>query len=116
MIREYGEDGDPILAARVAQAISARVSSGKNGGVPLKRTQQLAEVVRFVKAELAANPFQQPARLTFQAIRMHLNQERAQLQQLLSAAFQRLRTRTDSRGSLSGYKVSIRRGAVCCGH
>ena len=37
-----------------------------------------------------ASPFQQPARLTFQAIRCYLNQELQQLEALLSAAFRRL--------------------------
>merc|ERR1712216_832751 len=39
----------------------------------------------------ADNPFQQPARLTFQAIRTHLNQERVQLEHLLRSAFKCLR-------------------------
>merc|ERR1712046_566632 len=39
-----------------------------------------------VKAELTDNPFEQPARLTFQAIRTHLNREFQQLSSLLLAA------------------------------
>lgn len=85
VLREYGEDRDPLLAARLAEAICARR--------PLRRTTELAEVVAHVKAKtLGKNPFEQPARLTFQAIRSHLNQEFSQLCALLAATVQRLAT------------------------
>merc|ERR1712008_659837 len=57
---------------------------------PLLRTRQLSEVVHSAKAGLASNPFQQPARLTFQAIRTFLNREFEQLECLLQAALRRL--------------------------
>ncbi|CAK9016474.1 unnamed protein product [Durusdinium trenchii] len=83
VIHTYGEDRDAFLAARLAEAICAKR--------PFHRTKELAEVVAEVKEQtLGSNPFQQPARLTFQAIRLHLNQELQQLEKLLSAAFQLL--------------------------
>ncbi|CAK9030308.1 Ribosomal RNA small subunit methyltransferase H (16S rRNA m(4)C1402 methyltransferase) (rRNA (cytosine-N(4)-)-methyltransferase RsmH) [Durusdinium trenchii] len=79
----YGEDRDPFLAARLAEAICAKR--------PLQRTIELAEVVADVKAKtVGSSPFQQPARLVFQAIRSHLNQELQELEKLLGAAFQLL--------------------------
>ncbi|CAJ1328623.1 unnamed protein product, partial [Effrenium voratum] len=83
VIGRYGEDRDPFLAARLAEAICARR--------PMTRTTQLAEVVALIKERICGkNPFQEPARLTFQAIRSHLNQEFQQLEALLPAAFARL--------------------------
>jgi len=86
VLREYGEDGDPLLAARIAQAVAARVRRQP----PLIRTRQLSEVVRAVKTNVAENAFEQPARLTFQAIRTHLNNEFQQLERLVGAALERL--------------------------
>ncbi|CAE8643729.1 unnamed protein product [Polarella glacialis] len=86
VLRAYGEDSDPFLAARIAESVVARARRGT-----LRRTTQLAEVVATVKAQHGGcSPFEQPARLTFQAIRSHLNQEFQQLDQLLSAAFSHL--------------------------
>ena len=70
----------------VAEAVAARACESP----PLQRTGQLAEVVAEVKSELAGGLFQQPARLTFQAIRTHLNREFQQLESLLEGAMGRL--------------------------
>jgi len=85
IIHEHGEDGDPLVAARIAEAVIVAVKRR-----PLLRTRQLSEVVQMVKAGHARNPFQQPARLTFQAIRTFLNREFEQLECLLQAALRRL--------------------------
>eukprot|EP00913_Durusdinium_trenchii_P017156 g16135.t1 len=83
MCQPSGQDRDPFLAARLAEAICAKR--------PLQRTIELAEVVADVKAKtVGSSPFQQPARLVFQAIRSHLNQELQELEKLLGAAFQLL--------------------------
>eukprot|EP00747_Dinoflagellata_sp_TGD_P123603 gnl/TRDRNA2_/TRDRNA2_173841_c1_seq1.p1 gnl/TRDRNA2_/TRDRNA2_173841_c1~~gnl/TRDRNA2_/TRDRNA2_173841_c1_seq1.p1 ORF type:complete len:379 (+),score=79.63 gnl/TRDRNA2_/TRDRNA2_173841_c1_seq1:77-1213(+) len=89
VIREYGEDEDPLLAGRIAEAVTARVRRAPPA-LPLRRTKQLVDVVCAAKAELAENPFQQPARLTFQALRTHLNCEFQQLESLLASAAARL--------------------------
>eukprot|EP00930_Biecheleria_cincta_P043738 TRINITY_DN30017_c0_g1_i1.p1 TRINITY_DN30017_c0_g1~~TRINITY_DN30017_c0_g1_i1.p1 ORF type:complete len:715 (-),score=102.39 TRINITY_DN30017_c0_g1_i1:180-2324(-) len=86
VLHAYGEDADPILAARLAEAVVARARMGN-----LRRTTQLAEIVAAVKQQTGGcSPFEQPARLTFQAIRSHLNQEFQQIHQLLSVMFPRL--------------------------
>eukprot|EP00927_Polykrikos_kofoidii_P062768 TRINITY_DN57571_c0_g1_i1.p1 TRINITY_DN57571_c0_g1~~TRINITY_DN57571_c0_g1_i1.p1 ORF type:complete len:765 (-),score=109.96 TRINITY_DN57571_c0_g1_i1:89-2383(-) len=86
VIREYGEDDDPLVAARIAEGIKAAFRTQK----PLRRTRQLSDLVTAIKTGGASNNFQQPARLTFQALRTHLNQEFQQLDELLKAAFKRL--------------------------
>ncbi|MEO7255983.1 MAG: 16S rRNA (cytosine(1402)-N(4))-methyltransferase RsmH, partial [Casimicrobium sp.] len=76
IIRDYGEER---FASRIAAAIvEARQRQ------PVERTVQLAQIVE--KAVSARWTGQHPATKTFQAIRIHINQELEELRMALSAA------------------------------
>ena len=76
VIRDYGEER---FASRIAAAIvEARQRQ------PVERTVQLAQIVE--KAVSARWTGQHPATKTFQAIRIHINQELEELRMALSAA------------------------------
>jgi 16S rRNA (cytosine1402-N4)-methyltransferase len=80
VIRDYGEER---LAFPIAQAIVARRAER-----PLSRTRELAELVATV-ARARRNrqdPTQDPATRTFQAVRIHVNQELEELEEGLSQA------------------------------
>ena len=81
VIREYGEER---FAVPIAKAIVAR----RQGGRPLGRTVELAEVV--ARAVKTREPGQDPATRTFQALRIFVNAELEDLQQGLSAAMELL--------------------------
>lgn len=84
VIRDYGEER---FAVQIAKAIVARRADTARLG-RLERTAELAEIVaRAVKTRERG---QNPATRTFQAIRIHVNQELADLQVALSAALQLL--------------------------
>ena len=65
MIRRHGEER---FAKQIARAIVRARSSG-----PIDRTRQLAQIV--AKAVPTREPSQDPATRTFQALRIHINQE-----------------------------------------
>ena len=73
VIKRYGEER---FAKQIARAIVAARSRG-----PVDRTRQLAEIV--AKAVPAREPHQDPATRTFQAIRIHVNQELEELALIL---------------------------------
>lgn len=73
VIKRYGEER---FAKQIARAIVAVRSRG-----PVDRTRQLAEIV--AKAVPAREPHQDPATRTFQAIRIHVNQELEELALML---------------------------------
>jgi len=77
VIRDYGEER---FAFQVAKALVAR----RQGGRPVRTTAELAEVV--AGAVKTREPGQNPATRTFQALRIHVNAELAQLEQALNAA------------------------------
>ena len=77
VIRDYGEER---FALPVAKAIAARRASGR----PLRTTAELAAVV--AGAVKTREPGKDPATRTFQALRIHVNAELAELEQGLSAA------------------------------
>ncbi|UDG82785.1 16S rRNA (cytosine(1402)-N(4))-methyltransferase RsmH [Candidatus Vallotia lariciata] len=84
VIRDYGEER---FAVRIAKAISARREKSKHLG-PLERTRELANIVgRTVKTREKG---QDPATRTFQAIRIHINQELSELSIVLKAALESL--------------------------
>jgi len=70
VIKRYGEER---FAKQIARAIVAARSSK-----PIHRTRQLAEIV--AKAVPTREPRQDPATRTFQAIRIHINQELEELE------------------------------------
>jgi 16S rRNA (cytosine1402-N4)-methyltransferase len=76
VIREYGEER---FAKRIARAIVAA-----RAAEPIVRTAQLAEIV--VCAVPTREPGKHPATRTFQAVRIHVNEEFAQLQAALEGS------------------------------
>ena len=76
VIAEYGEERH---ARRIARAIVAARSE-----TPLRRTGELADLVQRV---VRTHDGKHPATRTFQALRMHVNDEIGQLQRGLEAAF-----------------------------
>ena len=77
VIRDYGEER---FALQVAKALVAR----REGGHPVRTTGELSDVVaRAVRTREAG---QNPATRTFQALRIFVNAELAELDQALSAA------------------------------
>ncbi len=82
VLREYGEERQ---ARRIAQAIIRQRELN-----PLQTTKQLAELVAKVLGPAARKFNKHPATRTFQAIRIHINDELGQLQQGLKAAMHAL--------------------------
>ncbi|HUO44752.1 MAG TPA: 16S rRNA (cytosine(1402)-N(4))-methyltransferase RsmH [Burkholderiales bacterium] len=82
VIRDYGEErfAKQIAAAIVAQRIQR----------PIRTTHQLAGVV--AQAVRTREPGQDPATRTFQALRIHVNQELAELSQALPQCVQALKS------------------------
>jgi len=81
VIKNYGEER---FAVQIAAAIVARRAERA-----IASTLDLAQVV--AGAVRTREPGQDPATRTFQALRIHVNQELAQLEQGLTAAFRRLK-------------------------
>lgn len=82
VIKTYGEEK---YAARIAREIVKRRSES-----PLETTRELAELI--VGCVTDREPGRHPATRTFQAIRMHINDELGQLRVLLPQAVASLRT------------------------
>jgi 16S rRNA (cytosine1402-N4)-methyltransferase len=76
VIATYGEE-------RFAQQVAAAIVAARGGGA-LRTTRQLAEVVG--RAVRTREPGQHPATRTFQAVRIHLNQELEELAMTLPQA------------------------------
>jgi 16S rRNA (cytosine1402-N4)-methyltransferase len=85
VIRRYGEDR---FARRIARAIVARRAQER-----IESTGRLAEVVSGAIPVRAREPGKHPATRTFQAIRIHVNDELGALDRGLEAALDLLRTR-----------------------
>jgi len=90
VIRAYGEER---FAVPIAKAIVARGEHGRDGGrragprAPIATTAELAAVVAAaVPRARRADPAQHPATRTFQAIRIHINQELEELALALEPA------------------------------
>jgi 16S rRNA (cytosine1402-N4)-methyltransferase len=80
VIRDYGEE-------RFAQRIATAIVAARERQ-PVERTLQLAQIVE--KAVPARWTGQHPATKTFQAVRIHVNQELEELRMALSAALELL--------------------------
>ncbi len=83
VIKDYGEER---FAVQIAKAIVTRREQGES----LTRTRELASLVASVVRTREAG--QDPATRTFQAIRIYINQELADLEGGLSAAFNCLKS------------------------
>lgn len=84
VIRDYGEER---FAVQIAKAIVARRSEPRDGG-PVATTSELAALV--AKTVKTREKGQDPATRTFQALRIHVNQELADLERGLKAAYELL--------------------------
>jgi 16S rRNA (cytosine1402-N4)-methyltransferase len=84
VIRDYGEER---FAFQIAKALVARRAESERLG-PLDRTGELAEIVGHVVKTREKG--KDPATRTFQAIRIHINQELAELQVVLESALSML--------------------------
>ncbi|KNH10163.1 rRNA small subunit methyltransferase H [Candidatus Burkholderia brachyanthoides] len=84
VIRDYGEER---FAFQIAKAIAARRAESDRLG-PLDSTGELAEIVGH--AVKTREKGKDPATRTFQAIRIHINQELAELQVILESALSML--------------------------
>jgi len=80
VVRDYGEER---FAFQIAKALVARRAESDRLG-PLDSTSELAEIVGHVVKTREKG--KDPATRTFQAIRIHINQELAELQVVLEAA------------------------------
>jgi 16S rRNA (cytosine1402-N4)-methyltransferase len=80
VIRDYGEER---FAVQIAKALVARRAESDRLG-PLASTGELAQIV--ANAVKTREKGKDPATRTFQAIRIHVNQELAELQVVLEAA------------------------------
>jgi 16S rRNA (cytosine1402-N4)-methyltransferase len=84
VIRDYGEER---FALQIAKAIVARRRESGDGGA-LATTSDLAALV--AKAVKTREKGQDPATRTFQALRIHINQELEDLERGLKAAYELL--------------------------
>ncbi|AQV95695.1 16S rRNA (cytosine(1402)-N(4))-methyltransferase [Cupriavidus necator] len=84
VIRDYGEER---FAVQIAKAIVARRREPGDGG-PIATTADLAALV--AKAVKTREKGQDPATRTFQALRIHVNQELEDLERGLKAAYELL--------------------------
>jgi 16S rRNA (cytosine1402-N4)-methyltransferase len=83
VLRQFGEER---FAARIARAIVARRESA-----PLASTQDLVEVIKYAVPAPARFAAGHPAKRSFQALRIAVNDELGQLDQGLPLAWQLLR-------------------------
>lgn len=81
IVREWGEDDDPVMPLRIADAVLAR----QRRFGPYKSTLEIAEVIRQVKFA-QDDRGQHPAKLSFQAFRVFINHEMPQLEAFLEGA------------------------------
>lgn len=84
ILRVYGEER---FAARIARAIVAR----RDGGAPLTRTDELAELVRDAIPAAARRAGGHPAKRAFQALRIAVNAELEVLERAVPRALNSLR-------------------------
>ena len=86
VVYENGEDDDPILCHRIAEAALER----QRRCGPYTSTLELSTCIQEVKRGLDDRR-QHPAKLAFQGIRNFINQEMQQLADAMAAQFQRLK-------------------------
>ncbi len=86
LIRIFREFGEERLAPRIARAIAADRRSR-----PFESTSQLAGMIeRVTRSARGAERHKHPATRVFQALRIHVNRELAELEAALEAALERL--------------------------
>ena len=86
VIHAYGEDDDYLLSERIASAlVESRPTWGR-----MLTCRHAAEIVSGIVCSGGYIRHMNPARLTFQSIRVYLNQEMQQLDSVLNGAFRAL--------------------------
>ena len=80
ILHEYGETADPVAARRIADAVCLAVAEDR---LPLT-TKAFAALVAAAKGK--EYQAMHPAKLTFQALRIHLNQEFDEMRRGMRAA------------------------------
>lgn len=85
VIHNYGEDDDIIVAQRIAATI---IKKQQLLGGAIRQTGQLSDIIRKAKGDIDGFD---PCKLTFQAIRVFLNQEMQQLDLVLEGAMTTLK-------------------------
>mmetsp|Transcript_21770 Transcript_21770/g.45981 ORF Transcript_21770/g.45981 Transcript_21770/m.45981 type:complete len:556 (-) Transcript_21770:297-1964(-) len=85
ILKEYGETADEAAARRIADAICI----SRDQGLLPRRTKEFAALV--ARAKGVEYQSMHPAKLTFQALRIHLNDEFGELRKGLQAAFELLK-------------------------
>jgi len=83
VLKNYGEE-------RFAKQIAAAIAAARARG-PVRTTRQLAALVAAAIPARAREPHQDPATRTFQALRIHVNQELAELSLALPRCMELLR-------------------------
>lgn len=81
ILHEYGETTDEVAARRIADAICL---ARERGALP-RRTKEFASLVADAKGK--EYQAMHPAKLAFQALRIHLNDEFGEMRRGMSAAF-----------------------------
>jgi len=81
IVREFGEDDDPVMGLRIAEAVLAKQQQLGE----YRSTLDLAEVIRQVKMGQDDRGMH-PAKLSFQAFRVFLNREMDQLTAFMEAS------------------------------
>jgi len=92
VIAEYGEER---FAVQIADAIKTRCSEAAKGlAEPLESTTALADLVEQTlrRCRASREPGQHPATRTFQALRIYINSEIQELEAILQAALELLRS------------------------
>ena len=85
IVGEYGETADPSAARRVADAVAV---ARESGALP-STTKAFAALVAAAKGK--EYQAMHPAKLTFQALRIHLNQEFDEMRRGMRAAMETMR-------------------------
>ena len=80
VLERYGETTDPTAARRVADAVCV----ARDAGTLPSRTKEFAALVAAAKGK--EYQAMHPAKLTFQALRVHLNQEFDEMKRGMRAA------------------------------
>jgi 16S rRNA (cytosine1402-N4)-methyltransferase len=88
VLARYGDGQDAASAARVADAVV--ISRESSGGKVPRSTSEMAKLISHARCGGDYQPLH-AAKLSFQALRMHLNDEREELRKGLKSALKLLK-------------------------
>lgn len=104
IINEYGEESD---RGRASQRIADAICLARSRGELPTRTKAFAELVARAKGKETSGQAMHPAKMTFQALRIHLNDEFGEMRKGMKAAFKLVGA--DGRIGLITWKFSERK-------